>query len=51
MLFRSYVTVGDQQVIARVDAHSQAQMGRPAEIVFNMRKMHLFNPQTTMAIL
>ena len=46
-----YVTVGDQQVIARVDAHSQAQMGRPAEIVFNMRKMHLFNPQTTMAIL
>jgi multiple sugar transport system ATP-binding protein len=46
-----HLSAGDQAVIARVDAHSEARMGRPLEVVFNMRKMHLFNPQTSQAII
>jgi len=46
-----HLSAGDHAVIARVDAHSVARMGRPLEVVFNMRKMHLFNPQTSQAII
>lgn len=46
-----YLTVGKQNIVARVDARSQAKMGAPVKVVLNMRKMHLFNPDTQEAIL
>jgi len=45
-----YLTVGPHSIVARVDAHSAAKMGQQIEVVFNMRKMHLFDPQTQEAI-
>jgi multiple sugar transport system ATP-binding protein len=41
-----YLNSGPHIIVARVDAHSQARMGHGAEVVFNMRRMHLFDPQT-----
>jgi multiple sugar transport system ATP-binding protein len=46
-----YLTVGTQSIVARVDARTQAKMGAPVKVVMNMRKMHLFNPDTHQAIL
>jgi len=46
-----YLSTGPHSIVARVDAHSQARMGHPAEVVFNMRKMHLFDPQTHQVII
>jgi len=46
-----YLTVGAQSIVARVDARTQAKMGAPVKVVLNMRKMHLFNPDTNEAIL
>ena len=45
-----YLTVGSHSIVARVDAHTQAKMGQQIEVVFNMRKMHLFDPQTQAAL-
>ena len=45
-----YLTAGSHSVVARVDAHSGAKMGQQIDVVFNMRKMHLFDPQTQQAI-
>jgi multiple sugar transport system ATP-binding protein len=46
-----YLTAGAHTLVARVDAHSQARMGQATEVVFNMKKMHVFNPETHAAIL
>jgi len=46
-----YLTAGSHTLVARVDAHSQARMGQATEVVFNMKKMHVFNPDTHAAIL
>ncbi len=46
-----YLTAGAHSIVARVDAHSQAKMGQSIEVVVNMRKMHLFNPETQQAII
>jgi multiple sugar transport system ATP-binding protein len=46
-----YLTVGDHEVVARVDARTQARMGQTAEVVLDMKKMHVFNPDTHEAIL
>jgi multiple sugar transport system ATP-binding protein len=46
-----YLTAGQHTLVARVDAHSQAKMGQATEVVFNMKKMHVFNPETHAAIL
>ncbi len=46
-----YLTAGSQTLVARVDARTEAKMGQSIEVVFNMRKMHLFNPETQEAIL
>ncbi|HXF82020.1 MAG TPA: sn-glycerol-3-phosphate ABC transporter ATP-binding protein UgpC [bacterium] len=46
-----YLTVGAQSIVARVDAKTQARMGQGIEVVLDMRKMHLFDPQTEQAIL
>jgi len=45
-----YLASGPHSIVARVDAHSQARMGQQAEVVLNMRKLHLFDPQTHRAI-
>ncbi|MBI3997995.1 MAG: sn-glycerol-3-phosphate ABC transporter ATP-binding protein UgpC [Armatimonadetes bacterium] len=46
-----YLSSGPHSIVARVDAHSDAKMGAMAEVVFNMRKLHLFDPQTHQAII
>src|SRR5438093_3346286 len=46
-----YLTAGAHSIVARVDARTQAKMGDNVEVVVNMRKMHLFNPETQQAIL
>ena len=46
-----YLSAGQHNLVARVDAHTQAKMGQATEVVFNMKKMHLFNPETHAAIL
>ena len=46
-----YLSTGPHSIVARVDAHSDAKMGQQAEVVFNMRKMHLFDPQTHQVII
>jgi multiple sugar transport system ATP-binding protein len=46
-----HLSSGPHLIVARVDAHSQARMGQTAEVVFNMRKMHLFDPQSHQAII
>jgi multiple sugar transport system ATP-binding protein len=45
-----YLSSGAHSIVARVDAHSEAKMGQTAEVVFNMRRLHLFDPQTHQAI-
>ncbi len=45
-----YLSSGSHSIVARVDAHSEAKMGQSAEVVFNMRRLHLFDPQTHQAI-
>ena len=46
-----YLTAGQHSLVARVDAHTQARMGQGTEVVFNMKKMHVFNPETHAAII
>ncbi len=46
-----YLTVGDHDIVARVDARTKARMGQTAEVVLDMRKMHVFNADTHEAIL
>jgi multiple sugar transport system ATP-binding protein len=46
-----YLTAGEHSIVARVDARSRARMGQTAEVVLDMRKMHVFNPDTHAAIL
>jgi len=46
-----YLTAGEHSIVARVDARSQAKMGQPVEVVLDMKKMHVFNPETHAAII
>ncbi|MGH2375086.1 MAG: ABC transporter ATP-binding protein, partial [bacterium] len=46
-----YLSTGPHSIVARVDAHSDAKMGQQADVVFNMRKMHLFDPETHQVII
>jgi len=45
-----YLTAGGKSIVARVDARSTAKMGDTIDVVCNMRKLHLFDPQTEQAI-
>jgi multiple sugar transport system ATP-binding protein len=45
-----YLTAGEHSIVARVDARSQARMGQTAQVVIDMKKMHLFNSDTHAAI-
>jgi len=46
-----YLTAGEHSIVARVDARSQARMGQNTEVVLDMKKMHVFNPDTHEAVL
>jgi multiple sugar transport system ATP-binding protein len=46
-----YLTAGTHSIVARVDARTTAKMGDTIEVVYNMRKLHLFDPATQAAIL
>jgi multiple sugar transport system ATP-binding protein len=46
-----YLTAGQHSIVARVDARTQARMGQQAEVAFDMKRMHVFNPETHAAIL
>jgi multiple sugar transport system ATP-binding protein len=46
-----HLTTGAQTITARVDAHSKVQEGQKLEIVFNMSKVHFFDPETEATII
>lgn len=46
-----YVSSGNQTFTARVDAHTRATDGNKHQLVFNTKKVHLFDKQTEKAIL
>src|SRR5437660_158493 len=46
-----YLTAGEHSIVARVDARSHARMGHDTEVVLDMKKMHVFNPDTHEAVL
>ncbi len=45
-----YVTTGEHSFVARVDPRTKAHMGEKTQVVFNMKNMHLFDPDTELAI-
>jgi multiple sugar transport system ATP-binding protein len=45
-----YVTTGEHSFVARVDPRTKVTMGEQIEIAFNMNNMHLFDPDTELAI-
>jgi len=46
----AYFTSGDHTFIARVDPRSDYKFGEPAQVVFNMANMHVFDKETEEAI-
>ncbi len=46
-----YAVTGGKQFIARVDPRTRAVPGQPIDLVVNMSNMHLFDPNTEMAII
>jgi len=46
-----YLTAGKHSFVARVDARTEARMGQHIDVVVNMRKLHLFNPETQEAVI
>ncbi len=46
-----YALTGGKQFIARVDPRTKAVPGQPIDLVVNMGNMHLFDPNTEMAII
>jgi multiple sugar transport system ATP-binding protein len=45
-----YLTAGRDALIADVDAETKAKDGEPLEVVFDMGKSHLFDPETEVAL-
>ena len=45
-----YALTGGKQFIARVDPRTRAVPGQPIDLVVNMANMHLFDPNTEVAI-
>jgi len=46
-----YLSIGKTNFIAKVDPHTKAKVGQNMEIVFDMRKIHIFDKQTEEALL
>lgn len=45
-----YSRVGDQNFIARVEAHSEIAAGHTLPLMFDLKRAHFFNPETTRRI-
>ncbi len=45
-----YLTLGESQLVASVDSGTQAQEQEPLDIVFDMRRAHLFDRETEQTI-
>jgi multiple sugar transport system ATP-binding protein len=46
-----YMTTDKNSFIARVDSHSQAEVNKDKELVFDINKVHLFDPKTEETII
>ena len=46
----AYLTAGKHSLIADLDAETKAKDGEPLEVVFDMTKTHLFDPETEAAL-
>jgi len=46
----AYVLVGTQTLVARLDPRSQARPGQPITLAFETERMHLFDPESTLAL-
>ncbi len=45
-----YLKSGDLTLIATIDSASAAQVGDKIDVIFDMAKSHLFDPQTEQAL-
>ncbi len=45
-----YLTAGEHSLVADLDAETRARDGQPLEVVFDMDKVHLFDPETELAL-
>ncbi len=45
-----YLTAGEHALIADLDAETRAKDGEPLEVVFDMGKTHLFDPETEVVL-
>jgi len=45
-----YMRAGEHSFVARVDPRSKYRMGEKDQVVFDMSQMHLFDPETELAI-
>lgn len=45
-----YVTVGEHNFIGRIDPRSKVSMGDYSQVLFNMNNMHLFDPESELAV-
>jgi multiple sugar transport system ATP-binding protein len=45
-----YVTTGEHSFVARVDPRTRVHMGDKTQVMFNMNNMHLFDPESELAI-
>jgi multiple sugar transport system ATP-binding protein len=46
----AYLTAGTHSLIADLEAETKARIGEPLEVVFDMAKAHLFDPETELAL-
>ena len=46
-----HVKVGDDMITAKVDPKTQAQEGQQIDLVFDMERMHVFDPETEKAVI
>ncbi len=45
-----YLTAGKEPLVADVDAETEAKDGEPLDVIFDMAKSHLFDPETQVAL-
>jgi len=45
-----YVTTGKSPLVARLDPHSRVELNQKMDLVFDMGKVHVFDPQTELLI-
>jgi len=46
----AYLTAGEHTLTADLDAETKAKDGEPLEVIFDMGKTHLFDPETELAL-